>query len=117
MGNIIVIAILVIIVFFAVKSSAAHFRGEGGCCGGGGDTQPVPVKKLDGEKKGEVTIHIDGMHCNNCVRTVTKAINSIEGASAVVNLKKKTATISYDREISMDSVRAAVKLAGFEVSD
>lgn len=115
MGNVIIVCVLLIIIFFAVRSSVKHFKGEGGCCGG--DTSPIPVKELDGNKLGEVKVHIEGMHCDNCVRTVTKAINSIDGASAVVNLKKQTAVISYDRELSMDRVKAAVKLAGFEVKD
>ena len=116
MGNVIIVCVLLIIIFFAVRSSVKHFKGEGGCCGGGGDSSPIPVKELDGNKLGEVKVHIEGMHCDNCVRTVTKAINSIDGASAVVNLKKQTAVISYDRELSMDRVKAAVKLAGFEVN-
>ena len=36
------------------------------------------------------------------VKSVTEAIDKIEGASAKVNLKKEEAVVSYDREIDDD---------------
>lgn len=117
MGNVIIIVILIVIICVAVKSSVKHFKGEGGCCGGGSTDSKPSVKKLKGEKIGEVTVRVNGMHCDNCVRTVTKAINSVDGVSAVVNLKKKNAVISFDRELPMEKIKAAVKLAGFSIEE
>lgn len=119
MGNALVLIVLVLIVVFAVKSSAKHFRGEGGCCGGGGDgvkKSDIPVKKLDGEKLGELVVSISGMHCDHCAAAVTKAINRIDGASAHVILKKNQAVVSYDRALSEAEVRRAVEAEGFEVT-
>lgn len=119
MGNVIVVVVLVVIVIFAVKSSAKHFRGEGGCCGGGRDSvskSEIPVKKLEGEKLGEKIVSISGMHCDHCVAQVTKAINRIDGAAAQVNLKKKRAVVSYDREIDDAEIRKAVEAEGFQVT-
>ncbi len=118
MGNLIILIILVGVIIFAVKSSARHFRGEGGCCGGGGRgtiKKEIPQKKLEGEKLGERIVVISGMHCDNCVYSVTKAINRLEGASAKVSLKKNRAVVSYDREIEDDAIRKGVEKEGFQV--
>lgn len=40
------------------------------------------------------------MHCENCKNKVEKNINQIDGAVAKVNLRKDTAVVSMDRNIS-----------------
>ena len=45
-----------------------------------------------------------------------KALNEIEGASARVDLRKKEAVVSYDREIANDALKKAVEKAGFQVA-
>ncbi len=108
MGTIIVIAVIVVIALFAARSSMKHFKGEGGCCGGGGEMIIEEHKDLEGPKLGEITVKIDGMHCENCKNRVERAINRIDGASAVVNLKKKIAVVSYDREIKDEDIRRII---------
>lgn len=118
MGNVLIIVLLVLVIVFSVKNSIKHFRGEGGCCGGGGSgitKADIPVKVLEGGKKGELTVSISGMHCDHCAYSVTKAINRIDGASAVVDWKKKRAVVSYDRDVSREAIRSAVTGEGFEV--
>lgn len=117
MTNAIIILIIVIALGFGVKHMIDHFHGKSGCCGGGGSSKPkkVPEKKLDGAKLGEKVVSISGMHCEHCVAGATKALNEIEGASAKVNLHKKQAIVSYDREISDDKIREAIEKAGFQV--
>ena len=115
MGNIIVIVVIVVIAFFAVRSSMKHFKGEGGCCGGGG-SEKVEKKVLTGQKLGEKIIHIDGMHCDNCKNSVERQINKIDGASAMVNLRKKIAVVEYDRELDDEDLRKAVERLDFKVT-
>ena len=116
MGNIIVIAVIVVIAFFAVRSSMKHFKGEGGCCGGGGSDEKVEKKVLTGQKLGEKIIHIDGMHCDNCKNSVERQINKIDGASAMVNLRKKIAVVEYDRELDDEELRKAVERLDIKVT-
>ena len=116
MGHIIVIAVIVVIAFFAVRSSMKHFKGEGGCCGGGGSDEKVEKKVLTGQKLGEKIIHIDGMHCDNCKNSVERQINKIDGASAMVNLRKKIAVVEYDRELDDEELRKAVERLDFKVT-
>ena len=113
MGNIIIIGILVIVAAFALSSTVKHFKGQGGCCGGGGNVKEY--KELDAPKIGEKCILIEGMHCENCQNRVEHAINKIEGAVCKVNLKKKTATVSYSREIQEEELLNVVTKLGYEV--
>ena len=104
MANAIVVIVVIIIMLFAGKGAYKHLKGEGACCGGGSKPE-IPKKKLDGTKLGEKTMKITGMHCENCVASVTRAINRIDGAAAKVSLKKGEAVVSYDREISNEELK------------
>lgn len=55
------------------------------------------------------------MHCENCQNRVQRKLNSIDGASARVNLKKKLDVVEMSREISDEELTEAVKNAGYEV--
>ena len=111
MANAIVVIAVIIIMLFAGKGAYKHLKGEGACCGGGSKPE-IPKKKLDGTKLGEKTMKITGMHCENCVASVTRAINRIDGAAAKVSLKKGEAVVSYDREISNEELKKVVEDRG-----
>ena len=118
MSDVIIILILIVILGFAVKSSIKHFKGEGACCGGGSGAvkgKKPGKKKLDGPAVGHCTIRISGMHCQNCVNSVTRALNSLDGVSAKVSLRDNSAEVSFDRSVEEDRLRRAVEDAGFEV--
>ena len=102
MANAIVVIVVIIIMLFAGKGAYKHLKGEGACCGGGSKPE-IPKKKLDGTKLGEKTMKITGMHCENCVASVTRAINRIDGAAA------------YDREISNEELKKVVEDRGYHV--
>ena len=113
-STLIVLLVVIIIAAFAIKSSLGHFKGEGGCCGGGETILP-DEKQLTGPKIGEKTVHIEGMHCENCKNRVERAINRIDGAVGKVNLKKKTAVVSFEREVSDEEIRKAVENLDYKV--
>ena len=118
MSDVYIILILIVILGFAVKSSIKHFKGEGACCGGGSGqvkTKRPKKKKLDGPVIGTRTIKISGMHCQNCVNSVTRALNSLDGVSAKVSLRDNSAEVFFDRSVEEDRLRRAVEDAGFEV--
>lgn len=114
MGNVIIIGILVIIVVIAVVNSVRHFKGESGCCGGGGGSIRE-YKELGAPKIGEKTLQIEGMHCENCQNRIEHAINKIDGAVCKVDLKKKTAKVSYSKEIDDELLKNTVSRLGYEV--
>lgn len=118
MENVIIILILVVLLSFAVKNSIKHFKGEGACCGGGSGsvrTKKPKKKKLDGPVIGKRTIEISGMHCRNCVNSVTRALNSIDGVAAKVSLRDSRADVLLDRIVDENDLRHAVEGAGFKV--
>lgn len=113
MGTYIAGLIILILCFFAVRGSFKHFKGEGGCCGGSGGVKASreKPKRIIAQK----ILTIDGMHCKNCSERVEKSINSIDGAYAKVNLKKKTAVICFEKEVLEDEPVKAVEKNGFKV--
>ncbi len=58
---------------------------------------------------------VEGMTCDNCVRHVTKALESVPGvASASVDLVAACATVEFDpAEATTAAIASAVKEAGY----
>ena len=64
------------------------------------------------------TLTIEGMMCMHCVKHVTDALNAVEGVEKTdVNLKKKRAVVTLNAEVADDALKAAVKEAGYEVTE
>ena len=62
-------------------------------------------------------LYVEGMVCNNCVSHVTEALLEIEGvAGAEVVLEPKTATVTLEKEIADEVLKAAVMEAGYDVT-
>lgn len=113
MANIIIIAILAIFIVIGIRSSIKHFKGEGGCCGGGSS-----VKKKRKKLKSVIakkTFIVEGMSCEHCKNRVETCINELDGVAAKVNLKKKEAVVSFEKEISDEQIKAVIEKAGYEV--
>ena len=62
----------------------------------------------------EKTIKIEGMTCGHCQARVEKALNAIEGVTAKVNLSEKNATVVLSKEVSDETLMAAVNDVGYE---
>jgi len=62
-------------------------------------------------------IKIQGMSCQHCVMSVSKALNSIPGLTNVrVNLVTGEATFENPLNVSQDKIRQAVEDAGYKVA-
>lgn len=73
--------------------------------------------KLGGEKM-EKTIKVEGMSCNHCVASVTKALESLDGVSNVrVDLGKKEAKVNVTSEVEDESLLSVIDEAGFEAME
>lgn len=113
MQNAIIIVVIAIFLIIGIRSSIKHFKGEGGCCGGGASVKRKRKKlKTVIAKK---TVVIEGMTCEHCKNRVESRIDEIDGAAAKVNLKKKEAVISLEKEVSDEIIRTAIEKAGYEV--
>ena len=68
------------------------------------------------EKSMEKIIKIEGMSCQHCVKSVTKALNAVAGCSVVeVSLENKCARVSVDQSVTDEALSKAVTEDGFEV--
>lgn len=113
MENYIIVGVLLVILVFAMLNTKRHFKG-GGCCGSGSKIIRSG-KKLSEPKVGEKVLVIEGMHCENCEIRVENALNRLDGAACKVNLKKKTATVSFSREIPVELLKETVEKMGYKV--
>lgn len=114
MEDYIIIIVLLVIVVAALLRVKKHFRG-GGCCGSG--SKIIRSKKTLTEPKiGEKTLVVEGMHCENCEIRVENALNRLDGVVCKVNLKKKTATVSYSAEVDEQLLKDTVEKMGYQVT-
>lgn len=65
----------------------------------------------------ETTINISGLHCENCVASVTKGINSLEGIEdVVVTLSDSTAVVNFDAsKLELAEIEKAIEKRGYSV--
>lgn len=114
MGTYIVVALLAIIIAFSCIHSVKHFKGEGGCCGGGSASKP-DKKKLKNPVIATKKLHIGGMTCKNCAYRIESQLNKIDGVSAQVNVRKKVALVSMDRNIDIQILIDTVEALDYTV--
>lgn len=76
------------------------------------ESQKIIEKEVDNMEK---TIVIEGMSCGHCTARVEKALNSLDGVNATVDLDKKSAFVTLSKDISDDILKKAVVDAGYEV--
>ncbi|RSM87487.1 copper chaperone [Kibdelosporangium aridum] len=63
------------------------------------------------------TYTVTGMTCGHCVSSVTEEVGQIDGVQDVqVDLATGKVTVSSDRDLTQDEVRAAVTEAGYQLA-
>ena len=68
--------------------------------------------------KTRVTLKVEGMSCEHCVKSVTNALKELKGVKkAKVSLKNGRAEVTYNSDqIEVDALVEAVKEAGYEAT-
>ncbi|MEV4312609.1 heavy-metal-associated domain-containing protein [Actinocrispum sp. NPDC049592] len=62
------------------------------------------------------TYTVQGMTCGHCVSSVTEEVSEIDGVQGVdVDLASGLVTVTSDRDIAEEDVRAAVVEAGYQL--
>ena len=112
MTDLIIILVVVAVVGFGVYSTVKKRKEKSSCCSSG--TYKAKEKKLDCVVLQKTAV-IEGMTCQHCVNRVMEALNSIDGASARVNLRKGTAVISMEQPMEDEVFRSAIERAGYKV--
>ncbi len=63
------------------------------------------------------TYTVTGMTCGHCVSSVTEEVSELPGVHDVaVELESGRLTLTADRELAADEVRAAVEEAGYSLA-
>jgi copper chaperone len=64
-----------------------------------------------------ISIGVEGMSCEHCVRAVTSALKAQKGVKTVeVSLEGRNARVVYDDEhIRLDDLKAAILEEGYQV--
>ncbi|MCL2462141.1 MAG: copper ion binding protein [Defluviitaleaceae bacterium] len=65
----------------------------------------------------KITLKIEGMSCEHCVKAVKNALTALPGVSAAqVDLKGKSAVVEYDpAKCAAERMKAAVEDEGYRV--
>jgi copper chaperone CopZ len=72
-----------------------------------------------GAKILKTTIEVPTIVCNSCAKTVTKALKNVDGVhTAKVDLKKKTATVTYaSTKVTVEKLEKAITDAGYDANN
>lgn len=111
--DLIILIMIAALVGFGCYKMWLQLSGRKTCCGG--TKEKVKAKKLK-NVIGTKIVHINGMHCEHCKNSVTKALNALDGVSGKVDLAKKIATVSFEQDISDETIIEAIEDKGFEVT-
>ena len=77
------------------------------------DTESIEEKGDDEMKK---ILKVEGMTCGHCKAAVEKALKAVDGVeNAVVDLEKKSADVTLNKEVRDEVLKNAVIDAGYEV--
>ena len=80
------------------------------------DAAVTTIKTIEKENETMTKVmKIEGMMCTHCSGRVEKALNGLEGVSAVVNLEEKSAVITLTAPVSDETLVKAVTDAGYDV--
>ncbi|WHX99277.1 copper chaperone CopZ [Neobacillus sp. DY30] len=65
----------------------------------------------------KVTLNVQGMSCDHCVKAVEGSVGELNGVSSVkVNLKAKTVDVEYNnQEVTLDKIKETIDDQGYDV--
>lgn len=65
----------------------------------------------------ETILDFSGMHCENCEKTITRALSNVGVTVTSISHKTQQAKVTYDESILKSRIAAAVIDAGYELKD
>lgn len=77
--------------------------------------EEIKIEETGRKKEMKYELMIKGMMCQHCQKHMSDALNAMEGVTAEVNLDSGIASVTSEKEISMDAFEAVVKEAGYEL--
>lgn len=110
-----IIIVAVVVVLMVTGIISLRKRVTKGCCDTGDDNKVVREKTDENinDYPYSKKVHIDGMHCDNCVKRVENAYAE-KGCYAKVSLKKKEAVVYMKKELSDEMLTAIPVRIGYD---
>ncbi|KEO79624.1 copper ion binding protein [Paenibacillus polymyxa] len=63
----------------------------------------------------QVTLNVEGMSCNHCVKAVEGALEKV-GATGMVSLETKQVNVEYDEsKLNVEALKTAIEDQGYDV--
>ena len=90
--TVLIVLALAALAALCLVSFLRRLSGKKSCCEGA--AKRTPAKKL-ARVSGTFIVRISGMHCARCQENVTRAINTVPGHAAKVDLARREAVVSY----------------------
>ena len=120
LANAIIIAVVAAIVVLGVRRIVGTAAGTRDCCSGdrkgGRAFRSARVRDRDeSHYPYGADLRISGMSCERCAAHVTRALNSVAGTWATVDLSSRTAHVRSKGPIDLDAYRRVVSEAGYRV--
>lgn len=65
----------------------------------------------------KVTLNVQGMSCDHCVKAVEGSVSGLNGVNTVkVNLKTKTVDVEFNnQEVTLDKIKETIDDQGYDV--
>lgn len=120
--DIIIIAIVVVAFLFAARRAGQTFSGKRDCCSGAmkDGAKTFPTRRIEDTDESHypfvADLSVKGMHCENCARNVTNALDSVDGTWATVDLASGTAHVRSKTEIDEKALARVVEEAGYKLA-
>ncbi len=125
-ADVVLIAVVAVVVIVAARRFVGTAKGERDCCSGeatgtgaapkGRDFAEVTITDTDpAHYPYEASLEIGGMSCERCVDAVTRALDSVEGTWAEVELAGGHALVRSKAPIDADAYRDVVSAAGYRL--
>ena len=126
-ADVVIIVAVVAVVVVAVRRFAGTASGKRDCCSGdvkdagagGTHAEAFPEAHVSDTDESHyphaAVVEVGGMHCENCVRHVTNALDSIDGVWAQVTLQGGTAQVHAKDPVDEAAIRDVVGRAGYRV--
>jgi copper chaperone len=59
-------------------------------------------------------LHVEGMTCGHCEKTVREALEKVPGVTAVVSVDRQTSSARVEGSAPLEALVSAVNATGFE---
>lgn len=65
----------------------------------------------------KIVLQVEGMSCDHCVKSITKAVNELPGVAQVeVSLSDKTVMVEYDNtKVKVEQIKSVIEEQGYEI--